>query len=337
MRMIGIFAALLLVATTIIPVSATTTPVSAKEQSSQFDFEPTPAIWKLADEDTTIYMFGTIHLLPRDLKWRTDKFDAIVKEVDELVVETSDADSKVIENRDEFFASMTETKDVIPLIERIKPENQTALRSLAKYIGLPLEALDVVPAWIIPFMMYFKSIEGAETSGEYGHKYGVETVLEAEFAKMEKPVVSIEDPLSIVAALTNMPEGQQMAFINQMLEEWDVTEDALKTVEFDPLADIKNKSKSTDNPVVALDYTEDIAWAKGNIAKLEVGLTKEEMGEGYYDILITDRNTAWTIWLEERLKRPGKILLAVGAGHFVGEHALLKMLAAKGLEVERIQ
>ena len=28
-----------------------------------------PALWKVADEDTTIYLFGTVHALPKDVEW----------------------------------------------------------------------------------------------------------------------------------------------------------------------------------------------------------------------------------------------------------------------------
>ena len=28
-----------------------------------------PALWKIADHDTTIYLFGTIHLLPAGIDW----------------------------------------------------------------------------------------------------------------------------------------------------------------------------------------------------------------------------------------------------------------------------
>ncbi|MDZ4271231.1 MAG: TraB/GumN family protein, partial [Erythrobacter sp.] len=28
-----------------------------------------PAMWKVADEDTTIYLFGTVHVLPEGIDW----------------------------------------------------------------------------------------------------------------------------------------------------------------------------------------------------------------------------------------------------------------------------
>ena len=37
---------------------------------------PRPAMWKVADEDTTLYLFGTFHLLPENHHWRTPAFEA---------------------------------------------------------------------------------------------------------------------------------------------------------------------------------------------------------------------------------------------------------------------
>ena len=47
-----------------------------------------PALWKVADEDTTIYLFGTNHLLPKETKWRSPAFDKVAASSDTLVVET---------------------------------------------------------------------------------------------------------------------------------------------------------------------------------------------------------------------------------------------------------
>jgi hypothetical protein len=41
---------------------AATAPAAATAPSG-------PALWKVADDDTTIYMFGTVHALPKDVDW----------------------------------------------------------------------------------------------------------------------------------------------------------------------------------------------------------------------------------------------------------------------------
>ena len=46
-----------------------------------------PALWKVADADTTIYLFGTIHLLPSGTKWRSPLFDQAASSADTLIVE----------------------------------------------------------------------------------------------------------------------------------------------------------------------------------------------------------------------------------------------------------
>ena len=47
-----------------------------------------PALWSVADADTTIYLFGTIHLLPENFQWRTARFDQAIDSSQQLVVET---------------------------------------------------------------------------------------------------------------------------------------------------------------------------------------------------------------------------------------------------------
>ena len=47
-----------------------------------------PALWTVADADTTVYLFGTIHLLPEKYRWRTPAFDQAVAGSNQLMVET---------------------------------------------------------------------------------------------------------------------------------------------------------------------------------------------------------------------------------------------------------
>ena len=47
-----------------------------------------PALWKLADADTTIYLFGTIHVLPAGYVWENGPVRDAIAGADELVLET---------------------------------------------------------------------------------------------------------------------------------------------------------------------------------------------------------------------------------------------------------
>src|SRR3569833_2890106 len=47
-----------------------------------------PALWSVSDADTTVYLFGTIHLLPENYQWRSAKIDRAVSSSNQLVVET---------------------------------------------------------------------------------------------------------------------------------------------------------------------------------------------------------------------------------------------------------
>lgn len=305
--------------------SSIAAPNAAETAADPFDFPPKPAIWKLADEDTTIYMFGTIHFLPEKLPWRTAQFDEIVAGVDELVIETTDADFGKSDAARAVLAELKAPATRAPLRERVKPENRATLDEVAAYIDLPLTAIDAMPTWLVPFTVFFKTIESAARDGEYGKQFGVETILQAQFAEMDKPISSIEDSDAVLKSLAGLPDADQLALVDAMLEEWRADKDDKAT---------PDKALPAAPPI---DPSEDIAWAKGDIEKLSVGLTKEELGAGFYDILITKRNIAWANWLDRRMQHPGKILLAVGAGHFVGDDALLKYLADKGYVAERIQ
>jgi uncharacterized protein YbaP (TraB family) len=70
-------------------------------------------------------------------------------------------------------------------------------------------------------------------------------------------------------------------------------------------------------------------WAKGDPDALA-----KEMNEAIKDspevakTLLTDRNTRWAAWIAERMKRPGTVFVAVGAGHLAGPDSVQAQLAA---------
>ncbi len=280
------------------------------------EYEPKPAIWKMADDDTEIYMLGTVHALPPQVKWRNAALDGVIESVDELVVETKDDGDDRLNKQ--LIAQMLSALDRKPLLDRVDPKNRETLKVLAGDLKLSMDYLDLVPTWMVAFVLFYSGADGEGVSAEHG----VETILEAKFKDAKKPIHAIENADAVDASLNGLSEQDQMISLNEMLTEIRTAPDA-------SLLPIPLEGEQ--------DFADDIAWAKGDVASVGVDMTPESLGAAYYRALLVDRNAAWTKWLDERMAKPGKILLAVGAAHLAGPDSVQVMLAKMGRKVERVQ
>ena len=79
-------------------------------------------------------------------------------------------------------------------------------------------------------------------------------------------------------------------------------------------------------------------WAKGDPEALA-----REMNESLKDspevakALLIDRNARWAEWVANRMKSPGTVFVAVGAGHLAGADSVQAQLAKLGVKAERVQ
>ena len=285
------------------------------------DYEPNPAIWRLSDEDTTIYMFGTFHILPVNFRWRTEQFDRIVAESEELIVESSDDHLETPEFEAKMIEVFTDFDSRTPTSEKLSPEAAEKWLKLAEISGLPPFAFDRIPPMIAMLGLGLGfSYEAGSTS-----EAGVETVLEAEFAAAGKPIGSIEDPLPVMINLLSIDEALLLDALEHDLADWDG--ESVETL-FGLLG-----GEESDTPFDP--FESEHLWARGEVSEEEMfGDTPIE--KAMHKVLLTDRNRAWAVWLDERLDRPGTILVAVGGGHFEGRDSVQNMLAERGLVLERI-
>ena len=281
------------------------------------DYEPSPAMWKIADEDTTIYLFGTYHLLPEGFRWRTPLLDQVVRDTDEVVFESRDEedsrDDPLSGENQRFFQLMREYRAEVPLSLRIEPRNVPKLKRLLEQANIPLSRAEYAP----PLMTMFRiAISVSEMEGSRG-ELGVESILEADYRADGRPISAIEDPVQVLENLFKIDERELVKGIDESLDTWD-------GCEFFSAEDV--------------DWSSEHSWAKGDLE----GLNLEEsfdgpFGEAFYKALLVDRNLEWAGWVKDRMTRPGNLLLAVGAGHMEGPDSLVPMLQARGFTVERIQ
>jgi uncharacterized protein YbaP (TraB family) len=55
-----------------------------------------------------------------------------------------------------------------------------------------------------------------------------------------------------------------------------------------------------------------------------------------YRMMFTERNVRWADWIAVRMRTPGTVFVAVGAGHLAGKDSLLVRLAERGLASARL-
>jgi uncharacterized protein YbaP (TraB family) len=269
---------------------------------------PRPAIWLLADDDTRIYMFGTIHMLPPNLQWRSAAFDDVVRQADELVLEVAEDGD---EATPETIAPLMLLAKPVPIVDRVSPERREALREMIESLGLSVEMFDGVQTWAAAMTIAVagltQALAGPDGSPE--DITGVEDALRVDFTGSGRPISGVETGPQQLGFLAGLSPRTQQEMLDQMVDSYR---------EGDP--DLTQPGEE--------------GWLRGDVA--DIGAEMEEMPPELFDALVTRRNTAWTGWLIDRLERPGTVLFAVGAGHLAGRDSVQSMLEARGFTVRRI-
>ncbi len=265
-----------------------------------------PALWKIADEDTTIWLFGTVHLLPADLDWREGPVNTALDSADELVTEidmTPEALAKV--------APMMASRGALPegqsLRELMSEDQRAKYEAGMARIGLPENAFDRFKPWFASLAMLQTALAG---SGFTDHQ-GAEKVLEANIADGVKRT-ALEAVSYQIEVLDGLPLDQQLAFLMSGAE--------------DPAA-----AASMLGELVEL-------WAAGNVDALGAEMNKALLSHpGLADRLLYARNANWATWIDARLEAPGTVFMAVGAGHLAGDLSVQDYLAKFEIEAVRVQ
>jgi uncharacterized protein YbaP (TraB family) len=266
-----------------------------------------PAMWRVADADTTIYLFGTIHLLPADTKWRSPAFDQAALGADTLVVETDIDETNPAGMIGELF-KLAVSPGLPPLAERVPADKRDDLNAMIAKAGVPAAALDKLETWAAAFLLLgaqFKDLGLNPGSG-------VESALKKEFVARKKPIGQLETNAEQLGFFDRLPEAAQRKFLEGVLD------------------DPKDSKKEFATMLSA--------WTRGDVA----GVAKS-FNEGMHeapelmDALLVQRNINWTTWLKKRLDEPGNVMVAVGAGHLAGDKSVVAMLEKQGVKVTRVQ
>lgn len=266
-----------------------------------------PALWAVSDADTTVYLFGTIHLLPENYQWRSAKLDQAVGSSQELVVETI-VDQKNPMKLMQALTSLAFSPGLPPLADRVPPQKRAALAEAVRKSGLPPQALDRMETWAAAFILLGNQFRDMGLKGNEG----VEMVLRDTFTGQGKPIGELESNLQQLSFFDKLPESAQ----RQLLEG-----------AIDPSSETKNEF----NAMLS-------AWVHGDVKAIARSFNHDlAASPELQQALLKTRNANWKAWIERRMSQPGAIMVAVGAGHLAGKDSVIDLLQRDGYRVRRLQ
>jgi uncharacterized protein YbaP (TraB family) len=267
-----------------------------------------PALWAVSDADTTIYLFGTIHLLPEKYQWRTAKFDDALTGSQQLVVET------IVDNKNpaKLMAALASlafnTPNLPPLAERVPPAKRAALAAAIRKSGFPPQALDKMETWAAAITLLGNQYKDMGLKGDEG----VEAVLRNTFISDGKPIGELESNVEQLGFFDTLPESAQ-----RQLLEGSIDDSKSMTREFHDMLS---------------------AWVRGDVHAIAESFNRDlSASPELQSALIKRRNANWSKWIEQRMTQPGAIMIAVGAGHLAGRDSVIDLLQRDGYRVRRVQ
>lgn len=181
---------------------------------SLFGKDADPALWVVKDDDTTIYLFGTVHVL----KPRTHWFDEGVREAfeasDEVVMEIAQPDPAAIS----ALAAQLGTRGGPPFPAEVD--------AAAQKLGMPKGAIDRQEPWLAALTLSRLAMAKAG----YGADAGVETALHEAAADAGKPVHALETARSQLMLFDRLSGAAQSAMLEATVK--DLPEAAERTQRF---------------------------------------------------------------------------------------------------------
>lgn len=266
---------------------------------------PDPAIWRIADADSEIWLFGSVHMLPPDLRWRSARVNAAFAASEEFWTETEMGEGAVA-----AFAALLERHGALPagqtLADRIGEADAARVANAALVLGMPAEALERRRPWLVAMQL---SATAAQQKG-YRPEAGVEAVLGAEADRRGMQRLHFETLEEQVRVLADLAPADEARLLGVTLR------------------DVESGGASLS----AMDQ----AWVRGDTAELarQLDAEWEAAGPGVHEAVILARNRRWADAIEARLDGAGTSFVAVGAAHLVGEGNVVTLLRERGIAVE---
>jgi uncharacterized protein YbaP (TraB family) len=266
-----------------------------------------PALWVAKGPHATVYLFGTIHVLPREQVWKSPTIATALASSGELWLEVAHPNDV---HAAQALVRETGLDPLHPLSTKLTPADLARVEAAAKALGIPAgeAALEPMRPWLVSATL----AQALLAQAGYDPESGVEQTLLRDEAMRGKPVHGFETMEQQIHFFADMTPTLEVSVLQSMLQDY-------------------------DHGLEKLDAIID-AWMEGD-AKAIAHLVVDEVKGPYpqlYRTIFVQRNEHWADAIKSMLKGAGVHFIAVGAGHLAGEDSLQNELKRRGVTVERV-
>lgn len=267
-----------------------------------------PALFVIRDADSTLYLFGTIHIRRPGDPWGGPEAQTALASAEEVWTEILIDDSTNAETM-AAVSRLGLAPAGRPLRTLLNDEQNAQLDALCQRLGINRGMLEPLQPWLAAVTLDIMPMVQAGYDPAAGVDRAIDAASDAAGRRM-RAFETAEEQMGFLAGLS--PE-----------------------VQIDMLAETIAEAEKGSEQIDELSA----AWERGDLAALE-RLNVEEMRADYPDVyqaLLVQRNHNWVPMIEQELAGSGVDFVAVGAAHLVGPDGLVALLRARGYTVERVR
>jgi uncharacterized protein YbaP (TraB family) len=277
-------------------------PAATRDAVAQID---SPALWRVTGPKGKVFLFGSSHLLPAGVKWRTAAVDRALNEAEVVVFETdpSAPDPKVSQALIAKYGFLPPGQ---VLRSVLSTSTHAELEKAATDLGIPPASLAPLRPWLAAVTL----TEQSAISQGFDPNNGVEQQVITWAKANGKGLVWLETYESqLKGVFADLTREQEIALLAVTLRQ------------------LREMPKMLEETLTA--------YRKGDLKTLESLLN---IGLDDFPTLrkriLKDRHDKWLPQIERMIADARTHVVIVGVAHLVGPDSVIAMLRAKGVNVE---
>ena len=265
-----------------------------------------PLMWVIRDHDSTVYLFGSIHVMCDGINWMTPGIAKRFDSADTLWLEVDDIDDK------SHMAEVARRYMYNPQGHMTDGLSADEVHDLDQRLGqydLNSQGLQGLHKWAVGLVLMQHQLAGMGLDSDNG----IDATLLRRARVKDKPVHGFETIEQQMQLMSPRDDAEDLDSLRVTLKEFDETPGMV-------------------DELIA-------GWLSGDEATLDkylIDKTRDEDPDGYQKYIVT-RNVTWVPKIEHILAGKGVVFIAVGTAHLVGPDSVIALLKKDGIKATPVK